>query len=323
MKNKENNSNNKPVIIIICGPTCIGKTSVGIKLAKGVCGEIINADSMQVYKYMNIGTAKPTPSEQKLVPHYMLDIINPDELFDVAMFVKKAEPVISKLYSQNKIPFIVGGTGLYIKALLYGLSPPGPANPKLMKCLKNEAEKYGSNFLHEKLSRFDKDAAEKIHPNDTFRLVRAIITFEMTGKTISEYHKEHMFSEKRYNVLKIGLNMDRNKLYQRINTRVDMMLDAGLLNEVKMLLDMGYSETLNSMKSIGYRHVNDYIQNRFSWDETVRLMKRDTRRYAKRQLTWFGADQDILWVNPDSISLVEKKIEEFLLKERGGNNFHK
>jgi len=311
-KIKDNSNNSGPGIVLVCGPTSMGKTSMGIDLAQEVEGEIISADSMQVYKHMDIGTAKPVYAEQRLVPHHMIDIIEPDESFDAARFAKTATKIISGLVSQNKTPFIVGGTGLYIKALLHGFSVTDPADPEILCRLKREAEEHPPDFLHKKLLEFDKNSADKIHPNDTFRLIRALAVFEKTGNPISSYHKGHMFRKNLFNSLKIGLDMDRDKLYQRINMRVDQMLENGFLDEVKKLLGMGFSENLKPMKSLGYRHMVDYIQGRHDLKEAARLMKRDTRRYAKRQLTWFRADPDILWIKPDDFAYAKEKVMAFL-----------
>ncbi len=311
-KIKKNNNACTPGIVIVCGPTSIGKTSMGITLAQEVKGEIISADSMQIYKHMDIGTAKPVYAEQRLVPHHMIDIIEPDESFDAAIFAKIAAKTISGLLSQNKTPFIVGGTGLYIKALLHGFSVADPVDPEILCRLKKESKKHPPGFLHKKLRGFDKKSADKIHPNDTFRIVRAIAVFKKTGKPISNHHKDHMFSKKLFNAFKIGLDMDRDKLYQRINIRVDKMLESGFLDEVKKLLEMGFSRDLKPMKSLGYRHMVDYIQGYQNWEEAVRLMKRDTRRYAKRQLTWFRADPEILWVKPGDFTYVQEKVMAFL-----------
>ena len=302
----------KPKIIVICGSTGIGKTSVAIKMAKLFSGEIISADSMQIYRYMNIGTAKPTIAEQTALLHHMIDIIDPDEKFDAADFAAQARSIIAELCKRNILPFVAGGTGFYIKALLHGLFRARPADQKILNRLKDEAIKFGSPAFHSRLEQIDPDAAHKIHPNDTFRIMRALETFESTGKRISDYQKEHNFGENLFDVLKIGLAVDRKLLYERINKRVDIMLKAGFVNEVKELLDKGYHENLKSMQSIGYRHIVEFIKGQNSWEETVRLFKRDTRRYAKRQLTWFNADPEIIWIDPAEINKATILIEKFI-----------
>ncbi len=301
----------KPKIIVICGPTGVGKTAVAIEIAKAFNGEIVSADSMQIYRYMDIGTAKPTPYEQACIPHHMIDIVDPDEPFDAAQFEKTAHEVIRKLHERGITPFVVGGTGLYIKALVHGLFRARPADSNVRIRLKEAAKVHGTRFLHKHLSKCDPDAAEKIHPNDTYRIIRALEIYEVTGKTISKHHHEHKFKETFFKVLKIGLHSDRKILYDRINRRVDAMIDEGLLDEVKGLLGMGYSAKLKSMQSIGYRHMVNFIQGRISWEEALRTLKRDTRRYAKRQLTWFKADSEIVWSEPDRLKDIHRIIKNW------------
>ena len=302
----------KPKLIIICGPTALGKTSTAIHLARTFNGEIIGADSMQIYRYMDIGTAKPTADEQSRVAHHMIDLIDPDEHFDARRFAEVAHKHIMKLYDRGITPFIVGGTGLYIKALVNGLFKAGPSDKHVRERLQEQARLYGPDFLHKTLRRHDPDTAERIHPNDTYRIIRALEVYELTGRTIAAFQREHGFKENRFKVLKIGLHINRELLYDRINHRVDVMIDSGFLNEVKRLLEMGYSDDLKSMQSIGYRHLIDFIKGRCSWDETLRTLKRDTRRYAKRQLTWFKADPEMVWKEPGQLREIRRLIEKFL-----------
>ena len=291
----------KPKIIIICGATGIGKTAVGIELAQKVGGEIISADSMQIYRYMDIGTAKPTPAELAQVPHHMIDIVNPDEEYDAVRFSKQARDRIAEIVSRGRIPFIVGGTGLYIKSLLHGLFHSGPVDPEIRKRLNREAGEKGSRYLFERLQKMDPDTAGRLHPNDTYRILRALETIESSGTSISDHHQAHRFEDDPYRALKIGLQMDRPQLYARIDKRVQLMIEAGLVEEVKALLKMGYPASLKSMQSIGYRHVVDFLEERLPWGECVRTLQRDTRRFAKRQFTWFGADKQIHWFRPDQL----------------------
>jgi tRNA dimethylallyltransferase len=307
--------NVKPKIIIICGPTALGKTSMAINVAGIFNGEIIGADSMQIYRYMDIGTAKPTTDEQSRVAHHMIDLIDPDEHFDARQFAEMAYEKIIRLYARGVTPFVVGGTGLYIKALVHGLFKAGPSDLHVRERLQEQARIYGADFLHQKLRRYDPDTAERIHPNDSYRIIRALEVHELTGKTITAFQQDHGFKDHRFRVLKIGLHIDREVLYDRINHRVDAMMDSGFLNEVKGLLEMGYSENLKSMQSIGYRHLMDFIKGRCSWDETMRTLKRDTRRYAKRQLTWFKADPNIVWREPGQLREIRQLIKKFLQAE--------
>jgi tRNA dimethylallyltransferase len=307
--------NVKPKIIIICGPTALGKTSIAINVAGIFNGEIIGADSMQIYRYMDIGTAKPTTDEQSRVAHHMIDIIEPDEHFDARQFAEMAYEKIIRLYARGVTPFVVGGTGLYIKALVHGLFKAGPSDLHVRERLQEQARIYGADFLHQKLRRYDPDTAERIHPNDSYRIIRALEVRELTGKTITAFQQDHGFKDHRFRVLKIGLHIDREVLYDRINHRVDAMIDSGFLDEVKGLLEMGYSDDLKSMQSIGYRHLIDFIKGRCSWDETMRILKRDTRRYAKRQLTWFKADPEIVWREPGQLREISQLIKNFLQAE--------
>jgi tRNA dimethylallyltransferase len=308
-------SEEKFKIIVICGPTGVGKTGTAIHLAKQFEGEIIGADSMQIYRYMNIGTAKPTKEEKEKIVHHMIDIRNPDEPYDAGTFADEALKKITELKKKGSTPFLVGGTGLYIKALMYGLSRRVPADPDVLSRLKDEAGKKGTIVLYERLKEKDPAAAERIHQNDVFRIARALEVYEKTGKPISAFHTSHGFSEPRLNALIIGLRMEREILYEHINTRVDEMVSSGLLDEVKDLLQKGYSPELKSMQSIGYRHMTEYLQSNLSWDDAVRILKRDTRRYAKRQLTWFTSVHGIKWFYPSQKEKISKEIRTFLRRQ--------
>jgi tRNA dimethylallyltransferase len=302
----------KPDIIVICGPTGIGKTATAIALAEAYNGEIIGADSMQIYREMEIGTAKPTPEEQARVPHHMVDIIPPDTPFDAAQYEKMAREVVYGLHGQGKLPIIAGGTGFYIKALTQGLSDTIPTDPEVRQRLQTEAETLGGGALHQRLTDCDPETARRLHANDTYRIVRALEVFEVTGKALSDHHQDHQFGDRPFRQLNIGLTIPRETLYQRINTRVDLMLNAGLLDEVRALLEKGYAPELKSMQSIGYRHMTDFIQGRLDWEEAVRTMKRDTRRYAKRQMVWFKSDPGTHWQAPDQIPEMRLLIDAFL-----------
>jgi tRNA dimethylallyltransferase len=302
----------KPKIIIICGPTAIGKTAVAVDLAQHFNGQIIGADSMQVYKYMDIGTAKPTAEEQNRVAHHMIDIVEPDDTFDAARYTGLARAKIFALNQQNITPFVVGGTGLYIKALLYGLFNAAVSDPDVRSRLKEEGAVHGVEYLHARLVRLDPETARRLHVHDTYRILRALEVVETTGKPISRHHQEHGFLEQPFRSLKIGLNMDRAILYEGINARIDVMISAGFVDEVRNLLARGYPRDLKSMQSIGYRHMIDYLEGRLSWEECTRTLKRDHRRYAKRQLTWFGADPEIIWKEPGQTNEMMIIIEKFV-----------
>ncbi len=302
----------KPPLIVICGPTGIGKTSVAIELARAFGGEIVGADSMQIYKHMDIGTAKPTPAERRAVVHHLVDIIEPDEPFDAARYAETARRVVGNLHKTGILPVAAGGTGLYIKALTQGIFQARPVASVVRDRLRKECEALGAPALHDRLRQVDPAAAVRLHPNDAFRIIRALEIFETTGKPMSAHHAEHRFGESPYSVLKIGLEMEREDLYDRINRRVDIMLEAGLQKEVQRLLKMGYVPELKSMQSIGYRHMVDCLQGRSSWDEAVRTLKRDTRRYAKRQFTWFRKDRDVNWFPPDAVEAILTKAKKFM-----------
>ena len=307
-----NSLSEKPKIIVVCGPTAIGKTTVGIHLADKFSGEIIGADSMQIYRHMDIGTAKPTPEERRRVPHHMVDIADPDEDFDAVQYSERARMTIADLYRQGRMPFAVGGTGLYIKAMLHGLFRSEPVDPKIRSRLRQELEQGGSSRLYRRLQQIDPDAAGHVHPNDSYRILRALETIESSDKSISKHHQDHGFEDEPFNTLKIGLRKDRKKLYDRIDQRVDSMIQTGLVEEVKKLLAMGYAAELKSMQSIGYRHVVGYLEGSLPWDECLRMLKRDTRRFAKRQFTWFGADPQIKWYEPNQLDQIFDAVERFL-----------
>ncbi|GBC62785.1 tRNA (adenosine(37)-N6)-dimethylallyltransferase MiaA [Desulfonema ishimotonii] len=304
-------------VIIICGPTGIGKTSATIGMARAFNGEIISADSMQIYKYMDIGTAKPTPEERAAVPHHLVDFVAPDAPFDAARFAALGREKISELAGRGITPFVAGGTGLYIRALICGIFQADPPDARIREKLRREAKELGSAALHDRLILRDPGAAARIHPNDTFRIVRALEICEATGKTLSEYHQAHRFADAPFDVLKIGLHMEREALYDRINRRVDAMLEAGLREEVEGLINRGYSPELRPMQSLGYRHMADFIEGRLTWEEAAETLKRDTRRYAKRQMTWFRADPEIVWKRPDEILSAFPLVKNFLQDSSG------
>jgi tRNA dimethylallyltransferase len=311
------NPSPNPRIVIVCGPTGIGKTTAAIRLARRFGGQIVGADSMQVYRQMDIGTAKPTPDEQAAVAHHMIDVVDPDENFDAARYAAMAASCIQRLQETAMLPVVAGGTGFYIKALLHGLFEAGRPDPQIRQQLERRASQEGLDRLHAELRRRDPASAERIHPHDRFRIIRALETIAGTGRPISDLQSNHGFAAKRYETFKIGLAIDRETLYTRINQRVDAMIAEGLVAEVESLLARGYAADLKSMQAIGYRHVVDYLGGQTPWAETVDLMKRDTRRYAKRQFTWFKSDPDIVWSAPGDVDRLAPAIEAFL--EKGAN----
>lgn len=300
-------------IITICGPTGIGKTGFAIALARELNGEIIGADSMQIYKYMDVGTAKPDDRERQLAIHHLVDFLDPAEPFDAKRFTALADQIIFDIAKRGRVPVVAGGTGLYIRALLHGLFRGKAACPATLAKLNQTLEENGAPALHEQLKQCDPKAAEKIHPNDGFRIVRALEVFLTTGVPISQCQKSHDFKSDRYQSLTFGLRMDRERLYDRINLRVDIMMAQGLLDEVKGLVSQGYSLELKSMQSIGYRHMGLYLKGEVSLEEAVRLLKRDTRRYAKRQFTWFNKEKDLIWINADDTEKAIETAKNFLI----------
>jgi len=287
----------RPRVVILLGPTGVGKSKLAIEWAEELRGEIINADSMQVYRYMDIGTAKPTPDDQKRVRHHLIDLVTPDQPFHAALFRALGRKTIDQLYLEKKNIWVAGGTGLYIKTLTQGLFVSPIIDPHVREILKREAKQKGTEALYERLKKVDAQTAFHIHPNDLFRTIRALEVFDSTGIPISFYQGQHRFGERLYVTLKIGLEMNREALYRRIEKRIDQMLERGLLQEVEGLMRMGYGPELKPMQSLGYKQMVQFLLKEIEWDEAIRQMKRDTRHYAKRQLTWFKADPEIHWGN--------------------------
>ena len=281
-------------IIVICGPTAVGKTKYAIETALHVDGEVVSCDSMQLYKFMDIGSAKPTEEEQAMVKHYLVDEIDPRDSFSVVKYQKMARKAIEEIFSKGKTPVIAGGTGLYLNSLLYEMdfSAP-PRDSSYRDKLYEEAEKYGSQALHDRLRQMDPDAASRIHPNNTKKVIRALEAAE-SGDKVKNFATE-LKQCTDYSVKLIGLTRDRAELYDRINRRVDILVEMGLLDEVKSLLDMGLSESDISMKGIGYKEIIGYYNGEYDLETAINLVKKNTRRYAKRQLTWFRRYDDMKW----------------------------
>lgn len=287
-------------VIVILGPTASGKTKISIELAAQINGEIISADSMQVYKYMDIGTAKPDEDERRGIKHYLIDEITPDEEFSVAKYKELASGYIMKIISEGKIPVVAGGTGLYISSLIENIEfSETICDWELRESLQKEAREKGNEYLHNKLKKIDPVAAEKIHMNNVKRVIRAIEVYTHTKKPISLHQEESKKNPPEYNYIVFGLTMDREKLYDRINKRVDLMLEKGLVGEVENLIKLGYDKSAIAMQAIGYKEILAYLAGEISYEEAVYIIKRDTRHYAKRQMTWFKRMDNVIWINVD------------------------
>jgi tRNA dimethylallyltransferase len=282
-------------IVVILGPTASGKSALAVELAERFNGEIVSADSMQVYRFMDIGTAKPTPEERAVVLHHLLDVADPDEDFSAARFRAAAAAAIHNIRRRGRNVFVAGGTGLYIKALLGGLFDGPGANKRLREELLLEAKLQGPDSLHRKLREVDPEAAKKIHPNNLRRVIRALEVYLVQAKPISQLQKEHAFKERPYDALKIGISKDRPELYADIDSRVEAMISDGLLDETKRLLAMGYREDLKPMCALGYKEMVAVAKGSCTLEAGVELLKRNTRNYAKRQMTWFKKDTEIRW----------------------------
>lgn len=299
-------------LVIVQGPTASGKSALAMQLAESLDGEIVNADSMQVYRGMNIGTAKPSPEERARVPHHLYDLVTPDVNFTAADFRDHASRVIEDIHRRNKRIILVGGTGLYIRILTQGLADSPGGSPDIRKELEAQAGREGLTALHQRLDEVDPVSASRLHPNDAVRVVRALEVFLLTGRTLSSYQDEHRFADESYRCLKIGINMERELLYRRVEERVDKMMAEGLVAEVTGLLAAGYTADLKAMSSIGYKEICAYLAGEYSFDEAVRLIKRNTRQYAKRQMTWCRRDSEIIWVEyPVKFDSIVNTVMEF------------
>ncbi|MBR6698176.1 MAG: tRNA (adenosine(37)-N6)-dimethylallyltransferase MiaA [Lachnospiraceae bacterium] len=285
-------------LIVLTGPTAVGKTAASIGLAKAINGEIISADSMQVYKKMDIGTAKITKEEMEGVSHFLIDELNPDEEFSVAHFKKYADKYINEVYERGHIPIIVGGTGFYIQAVLNDIDfTETNADTEYRKELEELARVNGPEYLHNMLFEIDPQAAEKIHFNNVKRVIRALEFYKETGTKISEHNDTQSAKSSPYNFAYFVLNDDREALYERIDKRIDIMLENGLIEEVKALLDAGYDRKLTSMQGLGYKEITAYLEGEISLEEAIYILKRDTRHFAKRQLTWFRREKDVIFID--------------------------
>lgn len=302
----------KPRLVILIGPTGVGKTEMALRMAEQWRGEIVSADSMQVYRGMDIGTAKPTPGERMRIPHHLLDVVDPDEPFDASRYCDLARGVIDRLQNEERPVLVVGGTGLYIRTLLGGLIDIPGADESLRRALKEEMTERGIPLLYERLRIRDAKAAEQIHPRDAVRIIRALEVLELTGRSIVDHQREHRFRDVPYDSLKIGLTRTREELQDRIARRTDRMIAEGFAEEVDRLLKRGYDRSLKPMKSLGYRHIAAHLAGEGDLESAVRLIKRDTVHYAKRQMTWFAAEPGIIWLAPEDYDAAAERVGRFL-----------
>lgn len=311
---------NKPPLVILTGPTAAGKTELSIKLAKKINGEIISADSMQVYRGMDIGTAKISREEMQGVPHHLIDILNPDEEFNVMLFQERAEACIKDIYSRGKLPIIAGGTGFYIQAVLYAIRfAKEDHDGSYRKKLEKLAKEQGAAVLHGMLKEVDAGSAMAIHPNNVKRVIRALEYYHETGEMMSRHNETEHARSSPYAFGYYVLTMDRELLYERIDRRVDMMIDAGLAEEVRSLYEKGYSPKLVSMQGLGYKELYRYFAGEISLEEAVYIIKRDTRHFAKRQLTWFRREKSVTWLDKSAFADEDELLAQILtdLKKKG------
>ena len=296
--------------LVIIGPTCSGKTSLALNLAKNLNTEIISADSRQIYKYLDIGTAKPTLEELNSIKHHFIDILDPSAEFNASMFEIEALKIITELHSQNKIPIIAGGSGLYVKALIDGIFDSIDSDEDYRIELLELKNKFGNEYLYEELKKIDPVSAEKMLPQNWKRIIRALEVYKISGEPIWKLQSSHQ-REVNVNFIQYGLNWEREILYKNIETRVDKMIEDGLIDEVSNLINK-YDKSLNSLNTVGYKEIIEFLENKISKERAVELIKRNTRRYAKRQLTWFRKDEHIKWIDISSLSEIEKVSSEII-----------
>lgn len=313
----------KKPLIILTGPTAVGKTKASIGLAHALNGEIISADSMQVYKQMDIGSAKIRPKEMQGIRHYLVDILNPDEEFNVVRFQQLAKQAMDEIYAKGKIPILVGGTGFYIQALLYDIDfTESQEDTAYRKELEELSATKGPQYLHELLRQVDEKSAQEIHANNVKRVIRALEYYKETGEKISEHNERERKKESPYQFCYFVLNDDRDTLYHKIELRIDQMLEEGLVEEVRRLKEHGYTKDMVSMQGLGYKEILDYLDGVTSLEEAIYILKRDTRHFAKRQLTWFRRERDVVWIDKQAYHHDESAILSAMLdklKERGIN----
>jgi len=303
-------------LIVLTGPTCSGKTGLALLLAQRFPIEVVSADSMQVYRYMDIATAKPSPAERAALPHHIIDVVNPDEDFHAAMFTAMAEDRIGQIRARGRIPVVVGGTGLYIKALVYGLAPAPARSERVRKALRTVMKTRGTAYLERMLRRLDPGAAALVRKNDGVRMVRALEVILMSGRRVSDIYAGHGFRQKRYDVRTACILPDRDRLFGDIDRRTLKMLEDGLFDETRRLLDKGYGPDLRSMQTLAYRHAVAHLRGECGAQECIRLIQRDTRRFAKRQITWVKAQQDhVFFASADT---ARRTVSQWLQEEARG-----
>ncbi len=302
-------------LIILAGPTAVGKTSLSIRLAKETGGEIISADSMQVYRHMDIGSAKITKEEMEGVPHYLVDVLEPEEEFNVVRFQQMAKEAAERIWKKGKIPLVVGGTGFYIQALLYDIDfTENDGDESYRRQLERKAsDEEGASELYEILKTVDPKAAQEIHPRNIKRIIRALEFYHQTGKKISEHNETQRQRESPYNYAYFVLTDERSRLYERIDRRVDLMMEQGLLDEVRYLKERGVRKDSTAMQGLGYKELYAYLEGEYPLDEAVRIIKRDTRHFAKRQLTWFKRERDVIWADKSVIGQEEENLADYML----------
>ena len=301
----------KPKILVILGPTAVGKSALALELASQLNGEIVNADSQQVYRFMDIGTGKPSTADRERVRHHLIDVVTPDQEFNAAMFRHLASEVIYQIDERKRNVIVCGGTGLYLKALTHGLFEGPAQNPELRRSLEKEIEESGLNAIYRRLAEIDPTVTSTIHPNDRLRTIRALEVYQLTGKPISQWQSEHRFEEQPFVSLKVGLNRERAELYDRINQRSEDMVEAGFIEEVRGLAARGYSLDSKALRSVGYSQMAKVLRGTLTIDTALEEMKQETRHLAKRQLTWFRGDKEIRWFHPRQISEIFKSVQQF------------
>jgi tRNA dimethylallyltransferase len=310
---------NKPKIVVITGPTATGKSALALTIAQYMGAEIVGADSRQVYRFLDVGTAKPGRTEQEEVVHHLLDVVNPDEHFDSACYLAQARAVIADILRRRRRVLVVGGTGLYIKVLTQGLFPGPKAETGFRARLQLQEEVEGKGFLYRQLQTVDPETARVLHPHDTMRIIRALEVFWLSGKPISVWQQEHDFQDHLFSVLTVGLMLERSELYRRIEKRCWRMVEEGLVEEVEGLWTMGYGPELPPLHSIGYGQIGKYLRGMMGWQEAMAEMIRETRHLAKRQLTWFRPDTKIRWFEPTQRLEIVAEIERFWPVGEEGN----